>query len=249
VTRKLSLGWFGLSALGMIVPLFGADAAKQPSQVTSTEHTNFAPGGVIHVNHSDGDLNVEGWDRPEVEVTVTKSLARSGQSKSPDQDERRLESIHVVTDHNSPTELTISTTLVSRHGRWAPPLPATTRNGVRLEYGIHVPRDSRLVIHHGVGSVLVTNVSGDVEATAHRGDIVLMLADSDTYSIDARSKFGTVSSDFAGVTSLARYRLGERFANSTPSSPRRIYLRMGFGGITIKAIPPEARPRVAASAE
>jgi hypothetical protein len=67
-----------------------------------------------------------------------------------------------------------------------------------------------------------------------------MLRDSSAYSIDAATKLGTVISDFEGTTKLRRYRLGERYATSSTQSSPHIHLRMGFGGITINAVPPEA---------
>ena len=82
-------------------------------------------------------------------------------------------------------------------------------------------------------------MTGDVEAASRSGDILLMLPDSGTYSIDARSKLGVVSSDFAGA-SHRRYLVGSGFARATPSPSRRIYLRTGMGGITIKSVPAEA---------
>jgi hypothetical protein len=67
---------------------------------------------------------------------------------------------------------------------------------------------------------------------------VLMLPETGAYSFDAKSKLGTVISDFEGTPRLRRYRLGESYANGrSPSS--MIRLRAGFGGITIKAVPPE----------
>ena len=39
---------------------------------------------------------------------------------------------------------------------------------------------------------------------------------------------------------LRRYRLGERYVMGDAPSPHRIHLRVGFGCITIKAIPAEA---------
>lgn len=148
-------------------------------------------------------------------------------------------SISVVTDRRSETELSITTTLASRHGTWAPPLPPTTKAGVTVEYQIHAPRNSRLVIKHGTGNVVVSNMTGDVEASSRGGDILLMLPDSGTYSIDARSKLGTVSSDFAG-DSHRLHLVGSGFARVTPLPSRRIHVRTGMGGITIKAVPVQA---------
>jgi hypothetical protein len=76
-----------------------------------------------------------------------------------------------------------------------PPWRRTTKGGVTIEYQIHLPRDSRLVIHHGGAYLLVSNVTGDVEATIGSGDIVLMLKGPDKYSIDAKTKLAKVVSD------------------------------------------------------
>ena len=117
--------------------------------------------------------------------------------------------------------------------------PQGDQHGMNVEYELRVPRDSKLVIHHGTGYVSVNNVNGDIEATGGRGDIVLMLPDSGAYAIDAKSKFGTVSSDFDGSAHL-QHLIGERYANGGAASARRIYLRMGFGGITVTALPAAA---------
>ena len=73
-----------------------------------------------------------------------------------------------------------------------------------------------------------------------RDDIILMLRDSGSDAIDAKTKFGVITSDFEGNPHPRRYRLGERYATSNSPSSCRIHLRMGFGGITLKAVPPEA---------
>jgi hypothetical protein len=235
---------FILAALAIAVPMLAQDGIKPPVQTSSTEKVAFAPGGTIHVNGSYGYLTVEGWDQPEVVIIVTKSLG-FGKSGTKEEDARRLESIRIVTAKNSPTDLTISTMLASRHGDWAPPLPANTTNGVRAEYEIHVPRQTRLVIQHGVGYVQVGGVTADIEASVRRGDILLMLPDSGTYSVDARTRLGKVSSDFEG-TSVSQFVVGQRFTRSNSGPARRLHLRTGFGGITIKGVPAEAETPVPA---
>jgi hypothetical protein len=196
---------------------------------------NFASGGTIQVRHSFGNLTVEGWDRPEVEVTVVKSRERYYEPEQREQAARGLERVRIAAERRSDRELTISTT--APHKRF--PFLWGGKGGVKVEYLIHAPRDSRLVIQHGAGYVLVSNMTGDVEATSRGGDILLMLPDSGTYSIDARSKLGTVSSDFAG-DAHRRYLVGSGFARATSSASHRIYLRTRIGGITIKSVPAEA---------
>jgi hypothetical protein len=223
-----------LSVLAATLPLFGADEFER-TQVTNTERLDFAPGGIIRVNGSYGSLSVEGWDRPEVEIIVTKSL-HFGKSKAQDQDKLRLDSIKVVANRTSPSELTISTMLASRHGKWVPFRSST--GGVTVDAEIHLPRDTRLAIHHHTGYVFVGGVTGDIEASAGRGDIVLMLPGSVSYSIDAKTRLGIVSSDFEGSV-RSRYLMGKRFARTLAPPAQQLYLRMGFGGITLKAVPPE----------
>jgi hypothetical protein len=227
-----------MSALaGMLSPLRGEEFKQV--QVTSTEQVNFAPGGVIRLNNSYGDLYVEGWDQPQVEITVIRSMPFNYKPKHPEQAPQHLERVSIKTDRRSDTELAISTTLPSHNRLLSPTLSRTTTGGVAVEYQIHVPHDSRLVIKHGTGYVFVNNVVGDIEASTGRGDILLMLPGTGAYSFDAKSKFGTISSDFEGAARVAQYRLGEHYVAGN-SSAHRIQLRMGFGGITIKAIPPEA---------
>jgi|SRR5579872_974213 len=227
---------FIISMLSVMLPLSGADELKRP-QVTNTERVDFPPGGTVRVNGSYGSLSVEGWDQPEVEITVTKSL-HFGVAEGSDHDQRRLEGLHVAAARSSPAELTISATLASRH-YWVPFLSATTAGGVTAEIEVHVPRDTRLAIRHRTGFVFVSGVTNDIEARVGRGDIVLMLPDSGSYSIDAKTKLGKVSSDFE-ASALSRYLVGQRFMRTITPPSQQLYLRMGFGGITIKAVPPEA---------
>jgi hypothetical protein len=226
-----------VAALGAMLPLLADDGAKQQVQTTTSERVNFAPGGLIRFNDSYGDLNVEGWDLPQVEIKVTKSLARYYSPKEREKAAARLEQIRIATQHTSDTELTISTSRVFLNRDFLPHVPPGNKGGVTVEYQVRVPYDTRLAIHHGSGNILVSSVVGDIEATSSRGDILLMLPDKGKYSIDAKSKLGTVSSDFAGEAHVRRYLMGERYSSDNPAPARRIYLRMGFGGITIKAVP------------
>jgi len=242
---KLTAVLFALGVLEPSLPLLAEEPAKRPAQSSHTEQLNFGPGGTIHLDGSYGDLKVEGWDRSEVEITVTK-LTRYHDPQQREPAQQRLERIRVAAERRSDSELVINT-MRSRRRLFAP-LFATVTDGVTVDYEIRAPRDSKLVIHHATGSVLVNNMAGDIEATGQRGDIVLMLAASGKYSIDAKTKVGTVSSDFEGSARLRRYWLGERYATNSPSS-HRIHLRIGVGGITIKALPPEAEPPVMARAQ
>ena len=71
MTRKRWGVLFVVGAVGIAAPLFGEGGGKKQVTVTNTQQVPFQPGGTIHLNHSYGYLSVEGWDRPEVELTVS----------------------------------------------------------------------------------------------------------------------------------------------------------------------------------
>lgn len=215
------------------IPLYNQHAEEEKQlQGSSAETIHFAPGGLIHIRGSYGDLVVEGWEQPTVEISVTKLLSYGFK-----EDKQRLERVRVASERKSDSELSISTIAAPANMFLR---PFGKGNGVAVEYNIKVPRHSKLDIRHGVGMVTISNIIGDIEATGHRGDVMISLPDVGTYAIDARSKFGVITSDFAGSPTLAFYRVGERFASeNTPPAPR-IRLRMGFGSITIKRLPRES---------
>jgi hypothetical protein len=98
------------------------------------------------------------------------------------------------------------------------------------------------VIHHDTGYVWVSDVTGDIEATSHTGDMILMLPAPGPYAIDAKNRIGSITSDFVGA-GLNQFVVGTRFARAGEGSSRRVYLRMGRGSITIKQMPPPWSPR------
>ena len=242
MTPKRLVFLFVVGAVGLAAPLFGESGGKKLFSVTNTQQIPFQPGGTVHLTRSYGYLSVEGWDRPEVELTVIKSLDNLYGAKDRAEATKRVETVHVTAERRSDTELEIST-VVPHYSRWTHPLGST--GGDMVEYQIHVPRNSKLVIHHGTGDVIVTNVTSDIEATGHAGDIVLLLPATEQYSIDAKSKIGTVSSDFDGNFER-RSLVGIQYALTGTAPAHRIYLRMGLGGITIKESPTAAQPPAAA---
>jgi hypothetical protein len=220
----------GLSVLGTALPSFAADAV----QATSTERMEFAPGGLIRLNTASGNLFVDGWDRPEIEITTTKSTRRTYGPDRQDEAARCLESARVTTERRSGTEVALSEVVPSR-GFFDTLFGGGC--GVAVEHRIQVPRDSRLVIRHEAGYVLVSHVTGDIEATSRSSDLMLMLPGPGPYSIDAKSKYGSVASDYAGASRRTKL-FSEQFDGTNPAPSRRIYLRIGFGAITIKEVPP-----------
>jgi len=231
------------AAIAICLPL----AAKQPKpdmSVVTTEHVEFAPGGTIQVSGSAGELNIEGWDRAEVEITVTRSTYRTDTPREQDLAQRQLNAIQVRVDRKSPTELAIHTAFPKR-SFWA--RAAGRRPDVQMDYRIRVPRDSRLEIRHRGGDVVIYDVSGAIEASVRTGDILMQLPGAGQYSFDARCRFGGVYSDFAGNYHIA-YLASERFVQPGPPPAKRVCLRVGIGGINIQKMASATPPSLTAPA-
>jgi hypothetical protein len=248
MTRGFAAVLIGMGILEAALPLRGADSpretgSRQSFAVTKTERVAFQPGGAVEIENSYGYLTVEGWDEPAVEITVAKSTNRFLTPDRKEEAGKRFDRIHVVTERRSDKELAISTTLPARHNlissvlpsrRIVVTMPKHSHEGVTVEYTVHVPRDSRVIIRQDNGYVWVSDVTGDIQVESHTGDMIVMLPDPGSYSIDARTGMGSVSSDLAG-NGHKRFLIGTRFAYASPAPSRQIHLRMGRGSITIKS--------------
>jgi len=211
MTRELLL-----LAIAICLPL----AAKPPKpdiSAVTTERAEFAPGGTIQVSGLAGELNIEGWDRAEVEITVTRSTFRPDTPGEQDLARRQLNAIQVTVARQSPTVLEIRTAFPKRGFRAR---AAHSRPDVQMDYRIRVPRDSNLSIRHAGGDVVVYDVSGAIEASVGTGDILMQLPEAGLYSLDAHCRFGAVYSEFP--------------VHTAPAPAERLYLRVGAGAITIQ---------------
>jgi hypothetical protein len=231
MTRKIAA--FAFLA---IAPL-GAKAPQQPVPITTVERVNFAPGGVIRVTGATGELNVEGWDEPTVQVTFTRTVYADASPKDRESATQELKKIKVTAERQGNGELLVSTKYPYRN-----PVSrlAHGKTGAELNYRVMVPRDSHLIIHHDRGDVVLYNLTGDIEATVNIGDILAQIPDAAKDTIDAKCKIGDVYTDFDG-----QYRnpfgLGERFAAPSQTGGHKLYLRSGMGGIKIQEISNGAR--------
>jgi len=96
-----------------------------------------------------------------------------------------------------------------------------------------VPRHSRLEIREGKGDVVITDVAGDIDASAHVGDVLVQVPQSAPYKLDARCRFGTVYSDLPGTSRNASL-FGHSFRENAAAASHRLYLRVGAGGISLQ---------------
>lgn len=227
---------FGLSCL-----LYADDEPKQKVRVVHTERSEFPSGGLLRFKNSIGELTVEGWDRPEVEITTIKSTKALYASRDRQKASDELDRIRISVERRG-DELVVATDF-PRH-RGLPPAsllrPATSFD---LEYHIQAPRDARLAVDHDTGEVHVDNLASDIHVTVLNGGITLLLPQEGQYGIDAKSDFGSVTSDFPGSAKRRSWLFGHQFLQGS-RAPHQLYLRDGFGDIVILKMrrPPAPAP-------
>jgi hypothetical protein len=220
------------TVLLLCLPVFGK-VPQQSVQVSTTERVEFAAGGTVRVNDSEGQVDVEGWDRPEVEITVVRRVYRNGAAQERDAAEKELKSIAVKAEKKG-GDLEISTAYLSRKLT----RPFKGKSDMQMEYSIKMPREAHLVIRHEYGDVRLSDVTGGIDVSARGGDLVVMLPAEGHYAIDAQCTVGGVSSDFAG-THRGRHWVGERFDDGAAAPASTVRLRVGVGGIQILKTAPK----------
>lgn len=172
-------------------------------------------------------MDIQGWDRSEVEVSATRSTehAYGAHDRAPEQ--QRLDSVQVSTRQDG-NDLVIATV----YPAWNFFLhPLSRRSDIEVHYEIHAPRASRLFVDHNSGGVNIGGMHGAVHATVINGQITLMLAPG-PYAIDAQCQMGNVYSDFAGE-SRSRRVLGQTFTSEAPAPAIDLYLRARLGDIML----------------
>src|ERR1035438_4615407 len=135
--------------------------AKTPErslQVVTTEQVDFT-GGTLRVNNAYGELNVEAWDEPRVEITVTRTAFRHNTPEEQKEGKTYLNLIQVSVKKAGNGDVEISTQFPGRNrlvrAIWG-------FGDFNLDYRIKVPRHAKLAIRHGVGDVTVHDVAGDI---------------------------------------------------------------------------------------
>ena len=223
--------------------MLGDDEARQKVQVSKTEKMDFPANGTLRLQNSTGELTIEGWDQPGVEITTTKSSKEEYLAKDRDKAAKELDRVQVSAKQNG-NDLVI-TTEYPRHRAFPYVTSLSTVTNFDLAYVIKVPRNAKLIVKHEDGEVHVDDVTGNIQATARQGLISLRLEGDTPPAIDAKSYIGTVNSDFAGREKLQPLHFGHSFAEGAASAspaPQNLHLKITFGDIVILKAHEPKRP-------
>jgi hypothetical protein len=168
IVRIIAILAFGTGYL-----LLAAEESEEKVQIRKTERHDFPAGGTLWLKNSIGVLTVEGWDRPDVEITTIKSskveYGRSEREKAAHQ----LERVRVATERHG-DELVITTDF-PRHRAFPSPNPVGGAIHFDLEYRIKAPTTARLIVGHDVGELNIDGLTGNIDVTLLQGEIMLHL--------------------------------------------------------------------------
>lgn len=217
-----------LPRLALVLSVAGFLAAQsKPApevELATTTRVDFPAGGTLHLERTIGEVTVEGWDRSDMEMTVSKAppLAYNAQWKPRPAPNQELEKVGVEAVRQG-NEVIVHTSLPRRSHVW-------------LNYRIFVPRSAALVVDRSSGEVHVEDVAGDIRASTRQGEISLLLPSAGQYAIDARTKFGDVYSDYPGAERRRFWLVGHRFVPEGESGGHKLFLRADYGDIIIQKV-------------
>src|SRR6202035_4363768 len=109
-----------------------------------TERFNVAKAGTIRLENSFGEVDIDGWDRPEVEVTVVRSSEHFANDKDRAEAQRRLDRVQISAKHDG-NDVIVSTKYPPRNGLTH---LLSRRSDIEISYRIKAPPPSKLVIAH-----------------------------------------------------------------------------------------------------
>ena len=212
----------------LICLLAAAEQSAQKVEVSKTEHLDLDAKGTVRLEHSTGELTIQGWDQPQVEVITTKSTKDPYAAAERESANRKLDEVHITAERRQ-ADVVIDTALptgllfgLSR-----------SADGVDVDYHLKIPRQAHLIVQHGDGEVHLEDLAGDLDVRVHKGLISLRLPEDAKYEVDATTNIGGITSDFAGNARHRFFHLGNQFVQTNPANAPKLHFRVGYGDILI----------------
>jgi hypothetical protein len=218
-------------ALLLAAPALAADEA--PITVARSLSVPLAAGGTVTIDETWGDLDIVAWDKPEVSVDFRASSQRAYPADEAAKAQARLERFGV--EAKAVSAGAVSVTGLNPEATLGSPFGG--KSGVRMRYSVHVPRDSRLVVRHAIGSVAVKDVAGDLDVQGGTGELTLRVPLGATTAVEASTRIGDISVPASlrdGGELKRRALVGERFSYAPATIERRVIARLSIGSIDIE---------------
>ncbi len=197
-----------------------SNAGVEPAAVIDMQQTIFPAGGLLELTDSLGEVEIVGWDQPQIEVMVTKSTDKRYAPEQMDKATEDLDRILVSTQHLTDHHVVIRTEFPGRGILRM----LGGKSKVHLVYRIHVPRQTRLLVKQQMGELKIHDVTASMILSNRVGDIEVTLPATEKYSIDAKVRVGDVNSEWCPNEELTNDGI----------APHHVQLRVDVGDITVR---------------
>jgi len=205
--------------------LCGSYARADEFTQTSTYSTRLFSFGTLVVDARMGDLHIEGWDEPRVEIEAEKTVRAGSEAKA-----RQLYGLIKVELEGKDKEVRLRALYPPRR-LWR---PFRDESRLSVNFRIKMPYDANLRIKCVDGDVRISGIVGREELRVNYGDVEVNVPDVYRLrSLSAHAWLGYVENDLHGgiAQDSAGMRQGVSFFNST--GQQDIVVRVRMGGVWV----------------
>lgn len=215
---KFAISHFSFVLCGVLVCFPQALRADEFSQISHQSIRLFSF-GTLTVDTRMGDIRIEGWDNPRVEIEAEKVVrAKSAEKASPLYDRMKIQI------EGADQQIVLRTIYPSRR-IWR---PFRDESRLSVNYRIYMPYDANLTLKCVDGDVRVRGIVGRQLLRVNYGDVEVDVPSIYRLrSLRAHSWLGYVQSDIHGEDSAG---FGQRISFWNPKGDQDIVIRVRLGG-------------------
>ena len=211
-------------SLGVALVSLAACAHADEFSKTVRYSVRMFSNGTLFIDTRTGDLHVEGWDAPRLEIEAEK-VVRAGSKAKADP----LYDVVGIALEGRDKEIHLSTRYPRRR-LWR---PFRGESKYSVNFRIKMPYDANLSIKCVNGDVRVFGITGREQLQVNYGDVEVNIPDAyQLRELDAHAWLGYVQSDLQGMDhDSAGVRQGLAFWN--PQGKQAIRVRVRMGGVWV----------------
>jgi hypothetical protein len=178
--------------------------------------------GTLTIDTRMGDIQVEGWDEPRLEITAEKVVEAGNQKKA----EPLYDQVQVTLEGKD--KQVLLRTLYPARRLWR---PFRDESKLSVNFRIHMPFDANVAMKCVDGDVRVSGLVGKQEISVNYGDVEVNVPSIYRLrSLNARSLLGYVQSDLHGENSAG---WGRRIMFWNINGDQDIKVRVRMGGVYV----------------
>jgi len=204
--------------------LLGGQAPLRADEFSKTFHysVRMFSYGTLTIDTRMGDIQVEGWDEPRLEISAEKVVEAGNEKKA----QPLYDQVQVALEGKD--KQVLLRTLYPPRRFWRPFRGESKRS---VNFRIHMPFDANLVLKCVDGDVRVSGLLGKQQIRVNYGDVEIDVPSLYRLrSLNARAFLGYVQSDLHGEDSAG---FGQRITFWNSDGNQDIKVRVRLGGVFV----------------